>query len=93
MQGNVSIRRTEIQRSVKGRATLMIKFNSQNIHANDINSLISSSTYTPTLGARKTNENRSVTFGNTEVRNVRGGIFSSAYIKERNTNIELPIDE
>ena len=38
-------------------------------------------------------ENRSVTFGTTEVRNVRGGIFSSAYIKERNTNIELPIDE
>lgn len=93
MQGNVSIRRTESQRSLKGKATLMIKFNSKNIHVNDINSLIRSSTYTPTLGARKTNENRSVTFGTTEVRNVRGGIFSSAYIKERNTNIELPIDE
>ena len=93
MQGNVSIRRTESKRSLKGRATLLINFSAQNIHASSISSLINSSEYAPTLGARKTNENRTVTFGANQVRNVRGGIFSSAYIKERKTNIELSIDE
>ena len=93
MQGNVSIRRTESKRSLKGKATLVINFSAKNIHASGISSLINSSEYSPTLGARKTNENRTVTFGANQVRNVRGGIFSSAYIKERKTNIELSIDE
>ena len=93
MQGNVSIRKTESKRSLKGKATLVINFSAQNIHASSISSLINSSEYSPTLGARKTNENRTVTFGANQVRNVRGGIFSSAYIKERKTNIELSIDE
>ena len=93
MQGNVSIRKTESKRSLKGKATLVINFSAQNIHASGISSLINSSEYAPTLGARKTNENRTVTFGANQVRNVRGGIFSSAYIKERKTNIELSIDE
>tara|TARA_A100001388_G_C28721685_1_gene476722 strand:- start:40 stop:1251 length:1212 start_codon:yes stop_codon:yes gene_type:complete len=93
MQGNVSIRRTESKRSLKGKATLVINFSAKNIHASGISSLINSSEYSPTLGARKTNENRTVTFGVNQVRNVRGGIFSSAYIKERKTNIELSIDE
>ena len=93
MQGNVSIRRTESKRSLKGKATLVINFSAKNIHASGISSLINSSEYSPTLGARKTNENRTVTFGANQVRNVRGGIFSSAYIKERKTNIELPTDE
>jgi len=93
MQGNVSIRRSESKRSLKGKASLVINFSAMNIHAGSISSLINSSEYSPTLGARKTNENRTVTFGVNQVRNVRGGIFSSAYIKERKTNIELSIDE
>ena len=93
MQGNVSIRRTEFKRSLKSNATLVINFSAKNIHASSISSLIDSSEYSPTLGARRGESTRSVTFGTNEVRSVRGGIFSSAYIKGRPNNIELPVDD
>ena len=78
----------------KGKlAQITIRFGEKNIHASDINSFIMDDNYAPTLGARKTNENRSVTSDDNEVKNVRGGIFSSAYIKGRPNNIELPVDD
>ena len=92
MQGYVDV----IQKSQynKGKlAQITIRFGEKNIHASDINSFIMDDNYAPTLGARKTNEDRSVTFDDKEVEKVRGGIFSSAYIKGRSNNIELPVDD
>ena len=92
MQGYVEvIRKREYN---KGKlAQITIRFGEKNIHASDINSFIMDDNYAPTLGARKTNEDRSVTFDDKEVEKVRGGIFSSAYIKGRPNNIELPVDD
>ena len=92
MQGYVDvIRRSEYNQGKLAQIT--IRFGEKNIHADDINSFIMDDDYSPTLGARKTNEDRSVTFEDKEVENVRGGIFSSAYIKGRPNNIELPVDD
>ena len=41
------------------------------------------------LVARRGEDTRSVTFDNNKVRSVRGGIFSSAYIKGRPNNVDL----
>ena len=92
MQGYVEVIR---QREYKTGtlAQITIRFGVKNIHASDINSFIMDDNYAPTLGARKTNEDRSVTFEDKEVEKVRGGIFSSAYIKGRPNNIELPVND
>ena len=92
MQGYVEVIR---QREYKTGtlAQITIRFGEKNIHASDINSFIMDDNYAPTLGARKTNEDRSVTSDDNEVKNVRGGIFSSAYIKGRPNNIELPVND
>ena len=92
MQGYVEvIRQSEYKTGTLAQIT--IRFGVKNIHASDINSFIMDDNYAPTLGARKTNEDRSVTFDDKEVEKVRGGIFSSAYIKGRPNNIELPVDD
>ena len=92
MQGYVEVIRQK--KYNKGTlAQITIRFGEKNIHASDINSFIMDDNYAPTLGARKTNENRSVTSDDNEVKNVRGGIFSSAYIKGRPNNIELPVND
>ena len=92
MQGYVEVIRQK--KYNKGTlAQITIRFGEKNIHASDINSFIMDDQYAPTLGARKTNEDRSVTSDDNEVKNVRGGIFSSAYIKGRPNNIELPVNE
>tara|TARA_A100001035_G_C27737874_1_gene480014 strand:- start:53 stop:1345 length:1293 start_codon:yes stop_codon:yes gene_type:complete len=92
MQGYVEVIRQK--KYNKGTlAQITIRFGNKNIHASDINSLIMDDDYAPTLGARKTNEDRSVTSDDNEVKNVRGGIFSSAYIKGRPNNIELPVND
>ena len=88
-QGMVTIRKFRQRKTLGSNATLQIRFNTMNIHANAIGAIINSNEYSPTLGARKTNENRSVTFDGEEVRNVRGGVFSSAYIKGRTNNVDL----
>ena len=92
MQGYVEVIRQSQYKQGK-LAQITIRFGEKNIHASDVNSFIMDDNYAPTLGARKTNENRSVIFDGEEVRNVRGGIFSSAYIKGRPNNIELPVDD
>ena len=92
MQGYVEvIRQSEYKTGTLAQIT--IRFGEKNIHASDINSFIMDDDYAPTLGARKTNEDRSVTSDDNEVKNVRGGIFSSAYIKGRPNNIELPVND
>ena len=92
MQGYVDvIRQSEYKTGTPAQIT--IRFGVKNIHASDINSFIMDDNYAPTLGARKTNEDRSVTFEDKEVEKVRGGIFSSAYIKGRPNNIELPVND
>ena len=92
MQGYVDVIKQDEYN--KGKlAQITIRFGVKNIHASDINSFIMDDNYAPTLGARKTNEDRSVTFEDKEVEKVRGGIFSSAYIKGRPNNIELPVDD
>ena len=88
-QGMVTIKKFRQRKTLGSNAALQIRFNTMNIHANAIGSIINSNEYSPTLGARKTNENRSVIFDGEEVRNVRGGIFSSAYIKGRTNNVDL----
>ena len=96
MQGYVDVilkKEYKLSKTNEQSAQITIRFGEKNIHTSNISSLINDNRYAPTLGARKTNENRSVTFGSDRVLNVRGGIFSSAYIKERKTNIELPTDE
>ena len=87
MQGNVSVSRRKQKKKADENAEIQISFSTKNIHRSDAGQLINSSEYAPTLGARKTNEDRSVTSDDNEVKNVRGGIFSSAYIKGRPNNI------
>ena len=92
MQGYVEVIR-QSKYKTGTLAQITIRFGEKNIHASDINSFIMDDDYAPTLGARKTNEDRSVTSDDNEVKNVRGGIFSSAYIKGRPNNIELPVND
>ena len=89
----VTIKKFRQRKTLGSNATLSIRFNTMNIHANAIGIIINSNEYSPTLGARRGENTRSVTFGTNEVRSVRGGIFSSAYIKGRPNNIELPVDD
>ena len=89
MQGKVSISQVKSKGEASGKAVLRLRFNHKNIQASSIGSLIKSTDYEPTLGARRGEDTRSVTFGGNEVRSVRGGIFSSAYIKGRRNNVDL----
>ena len=89
MQGNVRIKTINYKRSLTDKAILNIEFSTHNIHSSSIGSLIKSTNYEPTLGARRGEDTRSVTFNGNEVRSVRGGIFSSAYIKGRRNNVDL----
>ena len=89
MQGKVSISQVKSKGEATNKAVLRLRFNHKNIQASSIGSLINSNDYEPTLGARRGENTRSVIFGNNEVRSVRGGIFSSAYIKGRRNNVDL----
>lgn len=89
MQGKVDVSSVKSKKEATSKAVLRLKFNHKNIKAGSIGSLISSTDYEPTLGARRGEDTRSVTFGGNEVRSVRGGIFSSAYIKGRRNNVDL----
>jgi hypothetical protein len=92
MQGYVEvIRQSEYKTGTLAQIT--IRFGVKNIHASDINSFIMDDNYAPTLGARKGEDSRTVRYGSNVVSGVRGGIFSSAYIKGRPNNIELPVDD
>ncbi len=93
MQGKVKVSSVNSKEEATDKALLRLSFNHKNIKASSIGSLINSTDYEPTLGARRGEGTRSVTFGTNEVRSVRGGIFSSAYIKGRPNNIELPVDD
>ena len=89
MQGKVKVSLVKSKGEATDKALLRLSFNHKNIKASSIGSLIKSTDYEPTLGARRGEDTRSVTFDSNEVRRVRGGIFSSAYIKGRRNNVDL----
>ena len=89
MQGKVKISSVDSKDKATDKALLRLSFDHKNIQASSISSLIKSTDYEPTLGARRGEDTRSVTFDGNEVRSVRGGIFSSAYIKGRRNNVDL----
>ena len=89
MQGKVDVSPVKSKGEATDKAVLRLRFNHKNIQASSIGSLIKSTDYEPTLGARRGEDTRSVTFDSNEVRRVRGGIFSSAYIKGRRNNVDL----
>ncbi len=89
MQGKVKVSLVNSKEEATDKALLRLSFNHKNIQASGISSLIKSTDYEPTLGARRGEDTRSVTFDGNEVRSVRGGIFSSAYIKGRRNNVDL----
>ncbi len=89
MQGKVKVSLVNSKEEATDKALLRLSFNHKNIKASSIGSLIKSTDYEPTLGARRGEDTRSVTFDSNEVRRVRGGIFSSAYIKGRRNNVDL----
>ena len=89
MQGKVKVSLVNSKEEATDKALLRLSFNHKNIKASSISSLIKSTDYEPTLGARRGEDTRSVTFDSNEVRRVRGGIFSSAYIKGRRNNVDL----
>ena len=89
MQGKVKVSSIKSKGEATDKALLRLSFNHKNIKASSIGSLIKSTDYEPTLGARRGEDTRSVTFDSNEVRRVRGGIFSSAYIKGRRNNVDL----
>ena len=93
MQGNVNVSRRKQKKKADENAEIQITFSTKNIHRSDAGQLINSSEYAPTLGARKGEDSRTVRYGSNVVSGVRGGIFSSAYIKGRPNNIELPVDD
>ena len=93
MQGNVNVSRRKQKKKADVNAEIQITFSTKNIHRSDAGQLINSSEYAPTLGARKGEDSRTVRYGSNVVSGVRGGIFSSAYIKGRSNNIELPVDD
>ena len=89
MQGKVKVSSVDSKEKATDKALLRLSFDHKNIQASSISSLIKSTDYEPTLGARRGEDTRSVTFDSNEVRSVRGGIFSSAYIKGRRNNVDL----
>ena len=89
MQGKVKVSSVDSKEKATDKALLRLSFDHKNIQASSISSLIKSTDYEPTLGARRGEDTRSVTFDGDEVRSVRGGIFSSAYIKGRRNNVDL----